>query len=259
MVMGNAAKREAKAMNPSTSQIDFAPLILALAGLITSFGGAIVWYVRSVLTKQSQLFDDALHRNLELSNMLSATQTHNARLAEANRVMRDDIQELRDKFEALQKRFDELQGQRNTERMASEQRALQYQNEIIERDRTIRLLREEITALNKRLDEVNKRLNAMNMDYEAVVSERDKLREGTQKMADEIAALQRENAAVTKHNGELDEKIRKLQADMDMMKAQTAPATPPLAPEDEIGLVELRKAKETLIHPKDNPPGDKSA
>lgn len=240
----------------NASSIDFGPLILALAGLITSFGGAIVWYVRSVLGKQSQLFDDALKRNAELQNALSATQSHNARLAENNRSLRDDMQELRDKITSLERRIDEIQGQRDTERRRADERALEYQNEIIDRDRKIKRLQDEISDLNKRFDVVNERLAAMNSDYAAVVTERDKLRKETEALAKLVARLQTENAAVTKHNGELDGKVHKLESDMAMMKAATAPSALDTAPHDNtmIVLEAKRKTNETLKIEPEPPP-----
>lgn len=248
-------------MTPASSSIDFAPLILALAGLITSFGGAIVWYVRFVLNKQSQLFDDALKRNMELSNTLNATQQHNARLAENNRAMKDDIQELRDKLDKLQRQFEEIQGQRDSERRKAEQRAVEYQNEIIKRDRTITALRDEIADFKRQLATVNERLNTMNTDYAAVVTERDKLRKETEALAELVATLQRENAAVTKHNSELDDKVRTMQRDLELLKAQTAlpPAPSPELIAAKRGTNEVKVVKPTLRPEDVEPSGDDAA
>lgn len=226
-----------------TPSIDVAPLITALVSLLTTFGGLMVWYVRTTVKKQEELLDKALRRNEQLSSDLLDTKADKAALTERNKAMKDDIDELRSAVMSLQHRFDDLMEQRNKERLKADERALQYQNEIIERDKNIKALQKEnarlvkeIDSLKEALKSINQRLNTLNTDYSAVVTERDRLRAETKVMSDEIAALQRENAAVTKHNGEMDEKVRKMQADLDMVKAQTAPSALTTAPNDDAEL-----------------------
>lgn len=206
---------------PTAPTIDYAPLLLALAGMLTSFGALTVWYIRTTVTKQAAMLDKALQHNAQLATAMSTTRVQNAILSERNQQMAQDIKDLQRAIKQCQDDLVALRDQRENEREAYDRRALQYQNEIVERDQTIKALRAEIAGLRTRLDDISQRLNQINSDYILVVSERDQLRNDKAALAKEVADLQAEISAVTKHNSQLDETVRKLRVDLDALRAQS--------------------------------------
>jgi len=221
--------------------IDIAPIVLSFAGLVAAFTSFVFWYMRKTFTKQEQMLDKSLTHGHQLQNELTIEKAKNATLTERERQMDRDIKQLQREIRQLQDDMADYRQQRTKEQETYKQRALEYQNQIIERDKQIKALQDErdkrikalhdeIEGFKKRLDDVNKRLNTLNTDYVQVVSERDRLREEKATMEKEKTDMKAEMTALTNHNMEMDEKMRKMQADLDMVKAQNAPSALDVAP-----------------------------
>lgn len=245
-------------LTPAETTQALAPIILAFAGAITGGFSLFYWFIKSEMSRMRSQINGLAAENQHLHGNLSKAQVKNATLEAREDKLKEDIKELREKVEEVQARLNEMQGQRDDERRKAEKRALDYQDEIIKRDKENTALKDEIARLKKQLEVIENKLTAINYDYAAVVAERDELRKKTEILERKVAAMEAENAAVTKHNGELDGKIRQMQDDMDAMKAQVAPSALDTAPDDNgFGHKLLAEAKRiTDLVPKVEPDGD---
>jgi chromosome segregation ATPase len=235
--------------------LDFNPLILAAVPIVA----ALAYYLNAIVRKQEKLFDSALARNDELIDKLNQTNAHNARLSEVNRELRTDVNELRKQLDKLEKELNNMRQTREAERILFDQRSIEYQTQIASRDHTIAGLQErinnmriEITDFQKQFREVTEKLNKVGSDYERVVNERDSLRIEKERMEGEIKELQADLKAVGLRNGELEDKVRIMRADLDKIQR-------PATAVDHFGGDLLLEAKRDLpmnhpAKPEDEPP-----
>lgn len=240
---------------------DYGPLIAALAALIPTFGGLMVWYIRITVTRAAEMLKESNARGDKLQDEVTDEKAKNATLTERNRQIDKDIKELQREIRQLKEDMAEYRRQRSEEQKTYKARALDYQNELIKRDKSIKTLQDENKALRDDLEQfkgqltvIQNKLTAINFDYAAVVVERDELRKKTETLEGKVAAMQAENAAVTKHNGELDGKIRRMQVDMEDLKAQAAPLSSDTQGYDL--MKEARRKFETDQLPKITPPDE---
>lgn len=230
---------------PEVAQIDWQPLILALAGflgaltvILTIFGGIF----RSAARRQEDTFDK--------------TTALNVTLAAENLTQKSDIIDLRKEDGRLRDQIKDLQAARDAEKLLDAASAVEQKTQATLANQTIQDLqtrfngqREEITKLNAMVATLTAEQTKINNDHTTVVTERDALLLRNQTLETKISELETALKDVNLRNDVLEAQLAELRRDVDARwKA--------LEPEDNTAM--MSHAKGAMIQTDDDPPKDET-